>query len=164
MDDDEGSTSRRLGKWLLFAILAGAVALIAFLFYPAGVVSYGPEPQIVEAQEVEEQLTAPEPEKLPTYTAATENTLDAISWCESRHRQFDANGDVLMNTEGSSATGRYQIMASVWEREAERLGFDIHTEAGNKAMARYILIEAQGIYAWSASADCLAGFGIVISS
>jgi len=103
------------------------------------------------------------PEPMPVYDAETERILSAIAICESGDRQFDTDGSVLMNRHGSSATGRYQIMSSVWRPTAESMGINIDTAAGNKKMAYYILRETQqGIYAWSESFPCMARHGVVI--
>lgn len=99
----------------------------------------------------------------PIYDPETERILSAIAICESGDRQFDTDGSVLMNRHGSSATGRYQIMSSVWRSVAESMDINIDSAAGNKKMAYHILREtAQGIFAWSESFPCMAQHGIVI--
>lgn len=101
--------------------------------------------------------------EMPIYDSETERVLHAIAICESGDRQFDTDGSVLMNRHGSSATGRYQIMSSVWRPTAESMGINIDTAAGNKKMAYHILRETQqGIYAWSESFPCMARHGVVI--
>lgn len=95
------------------------------------------------------------------YDAETERLLFAIGMCESGGQQFRPDGSVVKNPY-SSATGKYQLMASIWRPIGLRMGHDIDTEAGNKAVAYYILTEAQGIQAWSASASCLAKYNIFI--
>jgi hypothetical protein len=72
-----------------------------------------------------------------------------IARCESRFRQFDKRGDVLKNEAGSSAVGLFQIMASVHESTAKKLGLDIYTIQGNAAYARY-LYDNYGTQPWQA--------------
>ena len=152
-------------KWkgLLF-IFFSTLILTLLLLIPSNTVSYTAEPILVEditvpifydvQKETEEVLVEVE-EAMPVYEAETEHLLHAIAVCESSDRQFDGDGKPLMNSQGSSATGRYQIMSSVWRSKAEKMGFDIDTARGNKEMAHYILTVAQGLQAWEASAACL---------
>lgn len=72
-----------------------------------------------------------------------------IALCESRFNQFDKNRNVLMNHEGSSAKGIFQIMASIHEKGAAKMGMDINTIEGNVAYARY-LFDTQGTKPWEA--------------
>ena len=93
----------------------------------------------------------------------TDSFLYFASYCESRHRQFDADGTVLLGRVDPRDTGRWQINTYYWGDKAVELGYDIYTEAGNYAMAQHIL-QVQGESAWSASAPCiLNNFGHVIS-
>lgn len=124
------------------------------------------ETAIQSHEEAERTVIAPAPEKpyseIPIYDPETERILHAIALCESQDRHFDVDGSVLMNRHGSSATGRYQLMASVWRPVAESMGINIDTEAGNKQMAYHILTDAQGLVAWAASASCLAKHNVFI--
>ncbi len=72
-----------------------------------------------------------------------------IAKCESRFRQFDKNGQVLKNAAGSSAVGIFQIMSSIHDSSADKLGIDIYTMQGNAAYARYLL-DTQGTKPWEA--------------
>lgn len=72
-----------------------------------------------------------------------------IARCESKFRQFNKDGSVLKNSLGSSATGMFQIMASIHEPVADKLGLDINTIQGNAAYARY-LYDKQGTKPWQA--------------
>lgn len=119
------------------------------------------EPEMAEIEPI--QPDQPTDEPIPVYDAETERVLKAIAICESHDRQFDDDGSVLMNKWGSSATGRYQIMSSVWRPAAVSMGINIDTAAGNKRMAYYILTEAQGISAWTESATCLAKHNVFIN-
>ncbi len=81
---------------------------------------------------------------------SAEIALPVIAQCESGGRQFEADGKTpLRNREGSSAIGKYQIMASLHEERAKRLGYDIRTEAGNEAFA-YFLYAESGTQHWEA--------------
>lgn len=172
-------------RWSLITIGA-FILILALLLVPAHTVSYNKADAASEAvvQTAHEHPVEPvvshetvtnEPvsahlaqevhqsEPMPVYDAETERLLNAIAICESGDRQFDTDGSVLMNRHGSSATGRYQIMSSVWRPTAESMGINIDTAAGNKKMAYYILRETQqGIYAWSESFPCMARHGVVI--
>lgn len=53
----------------------------------------------------------------------------------------------LKNLEGSSAIGKYQILASDHEERAKKMGFDIRTEEGNEAYAR-VLYQESGTKHW----------------
>ena len=85
-----------------------------------------------------------------------EVALPIIAGCESGDgtpgsgRQFEADGVTpLRNREGSSAIGKYQIMASLHEERAKGLGYDIRTKEGNEAYARYLYAESDTLH-WEA--------------
>ncbi len=75
--------------------------------------------------------------------------LIEIAYCESRFRQLDNDGNAIKSNKGSSATGVMQIMASIHEDEAEKLGFDINTLEGNVGFAKY-LYDKYGTKPWEA--------------
>lgn len=60
--------------------------------------------------------------------------LKKIAFCESRDRQFDEDGSVLRG-HNPDDIGKYQINEKIWGQYAQKLGFDLHTEEGNEAMA-----------------------------
>ncbi len=80
---------------------------------------------------------------------ADEPVMIEIAKCESRFRQFDKEGQVLKNAAGSSAVGIFQIMSSIHDSYADKLGLDIYTVQGNAAYARY-LYDTQGTKPWEA--------------
>lgn len=82
--------------------------------------------------------------------------LAEIARCESEYRHWDVDGSVLKNKQGSSATGVMQIMASVHEKTANVLGYDLEDLHGNMAYARH-LYEEQGTTPWNASIYCWSG-------
>lgn len=153
-------------RWLPLSILATAIIVAILLLVPSSVVSYQntslssstPAYVAVATSTVSEISITPE---VPIYDPETERLLHAIAMCESGGMQFRPDGSVVKNPH-SSATGKWQLMASIWRPVALKMGHDIDTEAGNKAMAYYILKEAQGIQAWKASASCLAKYNIYI--
>lgn len=153
-------------KWKgLLAVFLSAVIITLLATVPSNTVSYQAEPVIQEDLLIEtnyglqrqkkevEEVEAEDP--MPIYDPETERVLHAIAVCESGDRQYNKDGSPIMNSQGSSATGRYQIMSSVWRKTAESMGYNIDTAIGNKKMAYYILTHAQGLQAWEASARCL---------
>jgi len=79
--------------------------------------------------------------------------LPIIADCESgggvfgAAHQFEADGITpLKNKEGSSAIGKYQILASHKDR-AKKMGFDIETLEGNEGYAR-VLYQESGTKHW----------------
>jgi hypothetical protein len=81
--------------------------------------------------------------------------LIAVAECESQFRQFDKDGKVLKNP-GSTAIGAMQIMASLHQEPAKKLGLDVTTVEGNLGYARH-LYERQGTKPWNASKKCWSG-------
>ncbi len=72
-----------------------------------------------------------------------------IAYCESNFRQLDKDGNPLRNHKGSSATGVMQIMASIHQEDAEKLGLDINTLEGNVRFADH-LYSKYGTKPWEA--------------
>ncbi|QDP67609.1 MAG: hypothetical protein Tp172MES00d2C118482111_3 [Prokaryotic dsDNA virus sp.] len=88
----------------------------------------------------------------------------AIARCESTFKQWDSRtGDVLMNSEGSSATGVMQLMASYHARPAEILGMDIEELEGNLQYAR-VLYNERGTQPWDASKKCWGSANMAINN
>jgi hypothetical protein len=91
-----------------------------------------------------------------SYGVPADIALRIIADCESgggepgKAHQFEADGKTpLKNKEGSSAIGKYQILASDHEERAKKMGFDIGTEAGNEAYAK-VLFSESGTKHWEA--------------
>jgi hypothetical protein len=61
----------------------------------------------------------------------------------------------LKNMEGSSAIGKWQILASDHEERAKKMGFDLNTEEGNKAYAEVLYAES-GTKHWRGDARSTA--------
>ncbi len=78
--------------------------------------------------------------------------LADIAKCESRMRQFDNDGNVLKNPD-STAIGIMQIMYSIHDPVADKLGLDIKTIQGNLAYAKFLYSE-KGTAPWNSSKAC----------
>ncbi len=78
--------------------------------------------------------------------------LREIARCESGFRQYDASGAPLKNP-SSSATGVFQIMYSLHQKNARRHGWDLRTTKGNLAYAKH-LYSTEGTSPWNASKHC----------
>jgi hypothetical protein len=91
--------------------------------------------------------------------------LSRIGDCESGNgkegtaKQFDKNGQVVkhVNMKGDYAgtvdIGKYGINVDIWGKVAGKHGWNLYTEAGNRAMAEW-LIDQQGTAPW----DGTSGF------
>lgn len=79
--------------------------------------------------------------------------LQNIGYCESGNRQFDSQGNVIRGRVNRYDVGKYQINEKYWLAEANRLGINIYTEAGNTAMALEIY-RRHGSQPWSSSKPC----------
>jgi hypothetical protein len=79
--------------------------------------------------------------------------LSKVAFCESRYRQFDANGEVLRGVVNSKDVGVMQINEYYHLDSAVRLGLDIYTLEGNMAYAQY-LYDTQGVAPWVHSSKC----------
>lgn len=75
-----------------------------------------------------------------------------IAWCESRDRQFEADGVTVLHGRMTADYGRWQIN-KVHLPEAKALGIDIYTEAGNAQFA-LLLYNRNGTRDWNASRHC----------
>lgn len=75
-----------------------------------------------------------------------------VARCESSFRQFDADGDVLVNEE-SDAVGIFQLLEDWHETAAENIGLSIYTVEGNIEYAKE-LYEVDGLKPWSPSSLC----------
>lgn len=97
-----------------------------------------------------------------SHSAPMEIALAVIADCESGDgtpgsgKQFYPDGRLVWNLEGSTAVGKYQILASMHEERAKKMGFDIRTEEGNQGYARVLYSESKTKH-WEAdprSAKC----------
>lgn len=79
--------------------------------------------------------------------------LRKIAHCESGNRQFDDNGNVIRGRENPKDIGTYQINLFYHQEVAEKLGYDLFTEEGNKGYAIW-LYNKQGTNPWFWSKKC----------
>jgi len=101
--------------------------------------------KLLEASKTPPPLPSVTPTPLP-------EVLRHIAFCESRNRQFDDNGEILLG-KNKNDVGRYQINTDHWGEKAEQLGHDLYTEEGNEAMAFYLYREF-GTKPWYWSRKC----------
>lgn len=78
-----------------------------------------------------------------------------VAKCESRFRQYDANGNVLRGEINYLDRGVMQINQFYHEDNSGKLGYDLLTIEGNTAYARH-LYEMYGLRPWKSSAPCWA--------
>lgn len=83
--------------------------------------------------------------------------LADIAWCESRDRQWDANGNVFHGEVNHYDIGVMQINSLYHEDKADALGLDIYTLGGNLAYAKD-LYDREGTQPWSSSEACWGKF------
>lgn len=137
--------------WTMRAV---KVTFAVAALYVAGAIGATFNPQIVYADPIE--VNPP--------------VLDRIAQCESHTSHYCTDalvakhmcpkgmvGQVLVrgNNNKSVDVGLYQINADVWGATATAQGFNIFTEEGNTAMARWIY-ENKGTEPWYASSKCWA--------
>ncbi len=79
--------------------------------------------------------------------------LAEIAKCESRFRQVDSNGDILLGEVNKSDVGLMQVNKFYHGEKALDLGFDLETVNGNLAYAKY-LYDKEGTAPWNASSKC----------
>lgn len=76
-----------------------------------------------------------------------------VSKCESRYRQFSADGSILRGVVNGQDVGVMQINEYYHLKRAKKLGMDVRTLEGNLDYAR-LLYEEEGTRPWKASAPC----------
>ena len=79
--------------------------------------------------------------------------LADIAWCESRDRQWTADGSVFRGAVNHYDVGIMQINALYHEDKASALGYDIYSLGGNLAYAKY-LYDKEGSQPWASSEAC----------
>jgi hypothetical protein len=159
-DDDAG---KHIVYGIILAIAVGLSIISANVLAAPATITYTKD-RIEEIQR-EEKIEATEIQiaVVEQVDVQAGTFLYYASYCESRHRQFNEDGSVLRGYVDSRDTGRWQINTYYWGDKAIELGYDIETEYGNYMMAKYILEEAQGEQAWSASAPCMyENFGYIM--
>lgn len=76
-----------------------------------------------------------------------------IARCESKFRQFNADGSVLRGGRGGGMVGVFQLYDSIHRSTATALGFDIATLEGNLAYAKHLYIQS-GTAPWNSAKAC----------
>jgi hypothetical protein len=97
--------------------------------------------------------TAQSPKEFVQSYFADIPVMIAISKCESRFHQYDADGSVYRGEVNNLDVGIMQINEHYHSDTAKKLGLDLYTIQGNVAYARY-LYEHQGTAPWSSSEAC----------
>jgi len=79
--------------------------------------------------------------------------LKKIAFCESGNKQFNSDGSVLRGKQNSRDVGKWQINEFYHLANAQKIGIDIYTEAGNTEYALY-LYNKNGTRDWNWSKSC----------
>ncbi len=79
--------------------------------------------------------------------------LAKVAFCESRNKQFDANGQILRGVQNPKDVGVMQINEYFHLETSEKLDMNIYTLEGNLAYAKH-LYEQEGVKPWSSSSKC----------
>ncbi len=111
---------------------------------------YGYEQKEAASQDIQEEDSSSLSQKEKNSSAFS--VLEKIAWCESKGKQFGRGGNVIRG-KNPNDVGKYQINQIVWGEKARMLGYDLHTEEGNEAMA-LVIFEAEGAHPWRASRHC----------
>jgi hypothetical protein len=89
--------------------------------------------------------------------------LSKVAFCESRYRQFNAEGQVLRGVVNPKDVGVFQINEDYHLADSLKLGIDIYTLEGNLAYAKH-LYETKGVSPWVHSSKCWSkGEGIALN-
>lgn len=148
---------------ILSIIIAAILFVVCFHIASASTtIEYSKPEERVQKQEKIVRIEVVSASDEQVVNVPEDSFLYYASFCESTHRQFAENGDVLQGRVDPDDTGRWQINKRYWLKSAQELGYDIDTEHGNYLMAQHIM-QVQGEGAWSASAPCIAkNFGYII--
>jgi hypothetical protein len=76
-----------------------------------------------------------------------------IARCESKFRQFNADGSVLFGGAGGGMVGVFQFYDSIHRAAAAALGFDILTLEGNLGYAKHVYATF-GTTPWNSAKSC----------
>ena len=79
--------------------------------------------------------------------------LAEIAKCESTFRQYSSSGEVIKGRVNQSDVGVMQINKYYHLKQAEKLGYDLHTTEGNMAYAK-VLYDREGTKPWNSSSKC----------
>ena len=90
--------------------------------------------------------------KVRLYFADTPIMAEVIK-CESRFRQFNADGTAFRGLVNNQDVGIAQVNEYYHAKRAKKLGYDIYTVEGNLAYAK-LLYQEEGTDPWISSAPC----------
>ena len=102
---------------------------------------------------VEKTLTTLSTEEYIRKYFSDKPILAEIARCESRFRQEDKDGEVLVGEVNKFDKGVMQINELYHGDRADKLGLDITTLEGNAKYARF-LFEKEGVKPWNSSSKC----------
>lgn len=89
--------------------------------------------------------------------------LAEIAKCESTFRQYSSTGEVITGKVNKSDVGVMQINKYYHLKQAEKLGYDLHTTEGNMAYAKF-LYDKEGTKPWNASSKCWSKYAKIDNS
>lgn len=114
----------------------------------------------IQKQEYSKVINSENPITLEQYVRKyfkDDPILAEIAKCESTFRQYDSSGAVLIGRVNKSDVGVMQINKYYHLKQAEKLGYDLHTIEGNMAYAKR-LYESEGTRPWNSSSKCWGRF------
>ncbi len=83
--------------------------------------------------------------------------MASIASCESRYRQFNADGSVHRGVANTHDIGLFQINETYWREESLKMGYDIYTLDGNIGFAK-VLYGRNGTRDWNWSKYPIGNF------
>ena len=142
---------------------SGALSVLPAITSPVTATDNGIEVQQISLEvKSEDYMPLTDPKNvekfLNDYFAATP-ILAKIGKCESRNRHYNSRGEVLRGEKNTYDRGVMQINLLYHEKDAVKLGLDLHNIDDNVAYARY-LYEKQGAKPWMSSSACWSKFAV----
>lgn len=110
----------------------------------------------IQKQELVENIKTDNPITFEQYVREYFNDdpiLAEIAKCESTFRQYSSSGEVIKGRVNKSDVGVMQINKYYHLKQAEKLGYDLHTIEGNMAYAK-VLYNREGTKPWNSSSKC----------
>lgn len=89
--------------------------------------------------------------------------MHKVAFCESRNKQFDADGKVHRGVVNNKDVGIFQINEKYHLKRSIKMGIDIYTVEGNMKYAR-ILYKESGTQPWSASQPCWGKYNLAYNN
>lgn len=110
----------------------------------------------IQKQELVESVKTDNPITFEQYVReyfSDDPILAEIAKCESTFRQYSSSGEVIKGRVNKSDVGVMQINKYYHLKQAEKLGYDLHTIEGNMAYAK-VLYNREGTKPWNSSSKC----------